>query len=232
LNNSDPRTGKLKTLVVCLLAATFFWLMNALNKDNYSFRLNYPINFVYNDSAYIPVQPLPSNVSVNVSGDGWNLLRKSWFNFNARPVEYRINNPLTANAINSTSLTDQITEHFPNLRVNYVVADTFELGFDRRASKVITVRADSLGIDMRDGYVISSFINLSPARITISGPASIIQQYPDTLLLKVPARRIQNNYDESLPVALPAHPQVQSSHDRILVSFEVAQLLRPLPPAP
>lgn len=219
----------MKTVVVCLLAATFFWLMNALNKDNYSLRLSYPIQFVYNDSAFIPVQPLPSTVSVNVSGDGWNLLRKSWFNFNARPVEYRVNNPLTANFINPTSLTDQITENFPNMRVNYVVADTFEIGFERKASRTIAVRVDSAAISLNDGYVISSFINSTPSQITVTGPASILEEYPDTVVLQVPARRIQNNYDETLPIPVPAHPLVQVSVQTALVSFEVAQLLRPLP---
>ncbi len=214
---------------MCLLAATFFWLMNALNKDNYSLRLSYPINFVYNDSAFIPVQPLPNTVSVNVSGDGWNLLRKSWFNFNARPVEYRVTNPLTASFINSTSLTDQLIEQFPGMRVNYVVADTFEIGFERKISRTIPVLVDSAAISMNDGYVISSFINLSPSQITVSGPASVIRQYPDSIILEVPARRIQNNYDERLPVPLPSHPLVTVSEQGVLVSFEVAQLLRPMP---
>ena len=106
------------------MAASFFWLMTALNKENYSLRLDYPIHFSYNENLYVPVKPLPQTVSVNVSGDGWNLLRKSWLTFAERPVEYSISNPLRANTISSTSLTAQIAEHFPDVKVNYVVSDT------------------------------------------------------------------------------------------------------------
>jgi YbbR domain-containing protein len=223
------RKSKLKAFVGCLLAATFFWLMNALNKDTYSLRLDYPIHFNYDESRYVPVQPLPSQVSVNVSGDGWNLLRKSWLTFAERPVEYTIKNPLNASILNTTSLQAQIAEQFPNLRVNHVVSDTFELDFERKATRIIPVRVDSLHLDMRPGFVISSLINVSPSLISIEGPVSIIRHYPDTLFVKVPARKIQNNYDETLPLTFPAIPLVEVSHTSVFVSFEVARLLRPLP---
>ncbi len=212
----------------CLLAAAFFWLMTALNKDNYSLRLDYPIRFTYNESLFIPVQPLPKMVSVNVSGVGWNLLRKSWLSFVERPVEYTIVNPMNADLINSTSLAAQISDHLPDLKVNYVVADTFELAFERRVTRIIPLRVDSVDINLRPGFVISSLINLSPSLISIEGPASLTRQYPDTILVRVPARKIQNNYDELIPLNVPYHPLVELSHSSVLVSFEVARILRPL----
>lgn len=229
MSATPSRKSKIKAFAGCLLAATFFWLMNALNKDNYSLRLDYPIQFSYNEALFIPVQPLPNRVSVNVSGDGWNLLRKSWLSFAERPVEYSINNPLTARVINSTSLAAQIADHFPDLRVNYVVADTFELYFERKVTRIIPVRVDSLGIDIRPGFVISSLINVSPSLISVEGPASLIRQYPDTVFVNVPARKIQNNYDQIIPLAVPSGGLVQVSHNSVFVSFEVARLLRPLP---
>jgi hypothetical protein len=64
--------------------------MNVLNKDNYSIKLNYPLEIEYDNSAFVPMQPLPKRISVNVSGDGWTLLQKSWLNFNANPVVYKV----------------------------------------------------------------------------------------------------------------------------------------------
>lgn len=212
-----------------MLAAAFFWLMTALNKDNYTLRLEYPIRFNYNESLFIPVQPLPNTVSVNVSGLGWNLLRKSWLSFVEKPLEYTITNPLSANEINSTSLAAQIDEHLPDLKVNYVVADTFELNFERRATRIIPLRVDSLNIDLRSGYVISSLINLSPSLISVEGPASLIRDYPDTILVPIPAKKIQNNFDEIIPLNVPYLPMVEISHSSVFVSFEVARILRPIP---
>lgn len=225
MSEAPSGKNKVKTFLVCLLAASFFWLMNVLNKENYAIKLSYPLQVEYDNASFVPLQPLPKRVSVNVSGNGWNLLQKSWLNFNALPVIYRVNNPNKSSYINSTTLTDQITELFPDLHVNYVVSDTFELSFERKIRRIIPIRVDSLGIDMRDGYVVSSIINVSPSLISIDGPISLVHSYPDTIRIKIPTPRIQNNFDESLPIPLPVTPLVEVSHRAVYVSFEVAQYL-------
>lgn len=229
MSNVPPNQNKIKTFLGCFLAASFFWLMNVLNKDNYSIKLNYPLSIEYDNSAFVPMQPLPKRISVNVSGDGWSLLQKSWLNFNANPVVYKVLNPNEASFINSTTLTDQITELFPNLHVNYVVADTFELNFERKIRKIIPIRVDSAGINIREGYVISSIINVSPSLISVDGPVSLIRSYPDTIRISVPIPKIQNNFDESLPIPLPVSPLVEVSHRDVYISFEVAQYLNSAP---
>ncbi|KAA0993927.1 hypothetical protein FXO21_04770 [Dyadobacter sp. UC 10] len=199
--------------------------MNVLNTENYSIKLNYPLEIEYDNSSYVPMQPLPRRISVNVSGDGWTLLQKSWLNFNANPVVYKVLNPNEASFINSTTLTDQVTELFPNLHVNYVVADTFELSFEPKIRKIIPIRIDSAGINIKPGYVISSIINVSPSLISVDGPVSLVKSYPDTIRVSVPTPKIQGNYDESLPIPLPVSPLVDVSHRDVFVSFEVAQFL-------
>ena len=229
MSDVPSRKNKFKTFLGCFLAAAFFWLMNVLNKDNYSIKLSYPLQIEYDHSLFVPLQTLPRRISVNVSGDGWSLLQKSWLNFNAPPVTYLVRNPNKASYINSTTLTDQIAELFPNLKVNYVVADTFELSFERKIRKIIPIRVDSVNINLREGYVISSFINVSPSLISVDGPASLIHTYPDTIRVSVPTPKIQNNYDESLPIPVPVSPLVDVSHRDVFVSFEVAQYLIPAP---
>ncbi|WP_373511197.1 hypothetical protein [Persicitalea sp.] len=219
----------MKVFSVCFLAAAFFWLMTALNKDDYSLRLDYPIHFDYDEAEYIPVEPLPKTVSISVSGNGWNLLRKSWLSFAQRPLEYKVTNPLKANFINTVSLSDKLAEHFSDVQVNYVVADTLELDFERKGTRIIPVWVDSAAINMRPGYVISSLINVSPSLISVEGPASMLRAYPDTIIVRVPTRKIQNNYDETLPLNIPDVRTVDVSHSTVLVSFEVARILREVP---
>lgn len=230
MSEVPSKRNRLKTYLGCLLAATFFWLMNVLNKDNYSIKLNYPLAVEYDQDAYVPMQPLPKQVSVNVSGNGWNLLRKSWLNFNAAPVVYRVNNPTRSSYINSTTLTDQITSLFPDLHVNYVVSDTFELSFERKIRRIIPIRVDSAAIDIPHGYVITSIINVSPSLVSVEGPVSFMKSYPDTIRIKVTAPKIQTNFDESLPIPLHASPMVKVSHKDVYVSFEVGQYLNSPPP--
>ncbi len=228
--NKIPVSGRysIKVYVVCLLAATFFWLMNTLNKREYSLSLQYPVQFIYNNEDFIPVQPLPKTVKVSVTGNGWKLLQKSWLSFRINPVSYVVKNPLNATIVNSSALVDEIAESLPDVKVNHVVADTFELAFEQRVNKVIHIRVDSADIDLKDGYVISSFLNISPSVIMVEGARSEVTTYPDTIWVKIPETKIQNDYDESLRLPIPFKPHVQASHHETFISFEVARLLREL----
>nr|MCU0468761.1 hypothetical protein [Arcicella sp.] len=131
-----------KAVFISLLAAIIFWIMNALNKDGYSQKMSFPLQFSYNDSLYIPTQPLPEKISVNVSGNGWNLLRKA-FALDITPVKYSIEKPLKTKYLNTGSLTDSLSDYIKDVKVNYVVADRFDLEFDRKISKEFIVRVDS-----------------------------------------------------------------------------------------
>jgi hypothetical protein len=81
---------------------------------------------------------------------------------------------------------------------------------------------------MQEGYVISSIINVSPSLISVDGPVSMVKAFPDTIRIKVTTPKIQNNFDESLPIPLPVSPLVEVSHRDVYVSFEVAQYLNPI----
>jgi hypothetical protein len=86
-----PSSSKtdIKAIFISLMAALIFWVMNALNKDGYSQKISFPLQFSYNDSLYIPTQPLPEKIFVNVSGNGWNLLRKA-FALDVTPIVYSV----------------------------------------------------------------------------------------------------------------------------------------------
>ncbi len=225
--NAQP--FQLTRVVLCLGAATLFWFMNALNKTGYTLNVDYPVHFVYNDSAFVPTSPLPRTVRVNVSSDGWGLLRHSWLPFRISPVNYVVKDPLRTNAINTSTLAAALTEHVKKIHVNYVVADTLAISFDRRLTKEIQLVADSTHINLAPRYLISSVINLTPRTVTIEGPAKLVRGLPDTLRVKIPRKRIADNYDDELPLNPLRHPLLHPSTDRVKVSFEVGELLSPLP---
>jgi YbbR domain-containing protein len=221
---SPPKTDY-KAIAICLLAAIIFWIMNALNKDGYSDKISFPLQFSYNDSLYIPTQPLPEKISVNVSGNGWNLLRKA-FALDISPIKYAISKPLKTRFLNTGSLADSISDYIKDVKVNYVVADKFELEFDRKISKEFTIKVDSSSISLKDRYVITSLININPRTITMIGPESVLEEMGNTILVKVPSQRLQDNYDDEVKLSLPKNALIKANKDRVAVSFEVAELLK------
>ncbi|QDK78249.1 hypothetical protein EXU85_06415 [Spirosoma sp. KCTC 42546] len=214
--------------ILCLVAATLFWFLSALNKPGYTLNVEYPIRFVYNDSLFIPTTPLPTTVRVNVSSDGWGLLRHAWMPFRVDPVNYVVHDPLQASIINTSSLTAALAEHIKKLHVNYVVADKLDIHFERRLTKTIQLVADSLHMNMAPRFVVTSVINLTPHTIQVDGPERLVRGLPDTLLVKIPRKRIADNYDEEIPLNHLRHPLLHTSADRVAVSFEVGELLSPL----
>ena len=231
MNTHAPHTRSFQPTkaLLCLVSATLFWFLSALNKPGYTLNVEYPIRFIYNDSLYIPTSPLPQTVQVNVSSDGWGILRHKWLSFRVEPITYTINNPLQASVINTSSLTAALAEHIKKLHVNYVVADKLDLSFDRKLTKVIRLEPDSLHINLAPNFLVTSVINLTPHTIQVDGPANLVQGLPDTLLIKIPRKRIADNYDEELPLNQLRHPLLHTSANRVAVSFEVGELLSPLP---
>lgn len=214
--------------LLCLGAAALFWFLISLNKTGYTLNVDYPVRFVYNDSLFVPTKPLPRTVMVNVSSDGWGLLRHSWLPFRIEPVDYVVNNPMQASVINTASLTAALSEQVKKLHVNYVVADTLEMGFDRRMVKTIRLIPDSLHINLAPRFVVSSLINMTPRTIQVEGPARLVRGLSDTLLVKIPRKRIADNYDEELPLNQLRHPLLRVNASRVAVSFEVGELLSPV----
>jgi YbbR domain-containing protein len=215
----------IKAIFISLLAAIIFWVMNALNKDGYSQRMSFPLQFSYNDSLYIPTQPLPEKISVNVSGNGWNLLRKA-FAFDITPVKYSVEKPLKTKYLNTGSLADSLSEYIKDVKVNYVVADRFDLEFDRKVSKQFTVKVDSASIPLKERYVISSLINVNPRTVTLEGPESVLEGMGSVIYVKIPGKRLQDNFDDEIKLPISQNSLIKPSKDRVAVSFEVSELLK------
>lgn len=216
---------KIKTLALCFLAAFVFWLLNSLNKSGYSAKISYPLTITYNDSLYISTKPLPKYLNISMSSTGWDLLKYSLFS-NATPLVYEINNPLKTSRLDNAALLESLTILMQRPKLNYILADTITLHFERRQKKAIKLKVDSLGIDLQKNFVVSSLINISPTEILLEGPESVLKNYNDTIYLKVPTKRLAINFDDKIKIILPQNAFVKSSAEKALVSFEVAELLR------
>ena len=214
-----------KTLVLCFLTASVFWLFNSLNKPGYSTHIDYPLEIKYDDSLYISTTPLPQKLSINLSSTGWELLKYTLLS-NITPIVYEIHNPLKVNRLDNDFLLESLTLNLKKSKLNYVIADTTILNFERKQTKKIVLKVDSLGINLEKNFVVSSLINISPSTVLVEGPASIINEYPDTILLKIPSKKLAINFDDRVSINLPKNSLVKVNTEKILVSFEVAELLK------
>jgi len=221
----DGRSNQIKVFVVCLVTAAFIWLMDAINTGVHTVRINYPIRFVYDDSLYLAPESLPVTVPVNVSGRGWRLLTRYFQSYSASPVPYHVSNPLRATRIDSTQLREVIARQFDGFQVQLDDEGWHDkIKFELKAYKVVSLRVDSVGIDLASGYVLTSYINMSPSLLSVEGPSAAVKQFPDTIIVRIPEKNIHANYESNLPLEIPVSAGIKTSHNTVYVSFEVSQL--------
>ncbi len=208
-----------KVVLLCLIAATTFWFFNALN-DRYTTRLNYPIQFEFDGSDVVVVEKLPSKIRLDVTGGGWNLLRKTlWFNIN--PLKVHIDQPAERKFIIGASLLPVISDQIDELTLNYIITDTLYLRIEKRVSKTVAVTIDSASIKLAPRHRISSSISVDPDSITFLGPSSFIDSINDSLKIDIPKEGINENYQATISVRPADSDLISVSPESVTVRFEV-----------
>ncbi len=217
------RSAEFPVVMLCFLAATTFWFLNALNKE-YTTRLEYPIEFEYDKENLVSTTHLPSQITLNVTGYGWTLLRKS-LGIDAKPVVYTIENPLKTNFLTSTLLLPSVTEQLKEAKINFVENDTIPVSFDQRAIKKVALQVDSTQLELRDNYLLTTPVRLSPDSISFEGPARLIKKLPDILVINVPGKEIDENYEDEVPINYTQDPLIHLNASTVGVSFGVEEFI-------
>lgn len=212
-------------MFLCFAAASTFWLLNALNKS-YTTLLSYPVRFNYNREALIPIRPLPEEVLLNVTGQGWQLLRKS-LGIEVQPAEINLRNLPAATYLTGSSLNPMLRGLLDPLQVNFVTTDTLFFRFDYRSERTIPIAVDTTGIGPAIDHVILPPVQVEPAAVTFRGPASIIDSLPEPYVVRPPARRLSSNYETTVPLEIVANRElVKANVAEVLVRFKVAPLIQ------
>jgi hypothetical protein len=218
-----PKNENWKVVVLCILAATTFWFFNALNKS-YTTKINYPIQFDFDREGVIIVDELPSKVRLNVSGGGWNLLRKT-LSFNTRPIVIRLENPTEVRYLTATKLYPQISEQIQEVSVNFVADDTLHFNIEKRMIRKLPLAVDSTKINLANNYRIISEIELKPDSIIFEGPNSLIQSLPEWIFVSVPQTEIRSSFAEEVKIGLEESKIIKYYPERVNISFDVAQFV-------
>ncbi|HOO09446.1 MAG TPA: hypothetical protein PKW06_05875 [Cyclobacteriaceae bacterium] len=210
-----------KAVTLCLLAALVFWFFNALNKD-YSTNLRFPVGFQFDRDKYVPVEPLPRAVFMNVSGNGWDLLRKS-LGVSLPEMDIPLERPTEVKKIVGSTLPALLAGQLDNLRINHVVTDTLYLALDPKVERKIRVAVDPGQFTFAEGYDRLSPIVVLPDSVLVRGPKSIVDQQPDSLLLQVREEGINDDFREKVAVPQPDDGLLQFDPQTVEVIFEVAE---------
>jgi YbbR domain-containing protein len=212
-----------RVVVLCMMVATTFWFFNALNKDNYLTKINFPIQIQYDDSLYVPVKPLPEMIRIEVTGGGWSLLRKS-LGFEMIPMPIVVENPEESRYIVPSNLSLLITERLgSDTRLLGVLSDTIFLNIERYQTRKLFLEVDTLALSLAENYSLKGKIYISPDSVSVTGPRSFVAALPQSLFINIPEKNILTTYQSEVSVGSLGSELYYLSPNSVKVQFDVVE---------
>ncbi len=226
LGISPKKLSNLKVVVLCIAAATTFWILNALNKDDYSTIVDYPVDFVFNKETFIPIEALPESIPIEIKGNGWDLLQK-YFSLNTAPYQIELQNPSESDFILTSDLRRSLGEFLSPTQVLSILDDSVTFKIDEIQTLKIKPVLDSTSFSMAKNHRIMSEIKFSPEKLTIKGPSSILKSLEDGYPLSLKESRINKNIQKEVGVSVSSelNDLISIEEKTINVEFEVIAFL-------
>jgi hypothetical protein len=223
---SKRKLSNIKVVVLCVTAATTFWVLNALNKDNYSTIVDYPVQWEYDQKNYIPVKPLPKSIQIQISGNGWDLLRK-YFNISGTAYPILLQSPAEKKYLLSADLKRSLGEFITPTQLENVLGDTIHYQIDRIVTKTLRPVLDSLSYSFDKNIALEGEVNFIPDQLEITGPSSVLEAFEGNYPVALNASKINSNFTGKVPLTVDdALAQlIQIKQKEIQVSFSVRSYL-------
>lgn len=222
---SPKKLSNLKVVVLCIAAATTFWILNALNKDDYNTIVDFPIEFVYDQNKFVAVAGLPKTLEIEISGNGWDLLRK-YFNFNSGSYPIELSDPPSKNFILTSDIKRSLGEFLSPTQLNSVLQDSLKFKIDKINSIKVKPILDSTSFTMGNNYRVMGPVTFSPNSITITGPSSVLDSLK-SFPVYLDENRINKSINKEIELTIPENlgNLVALEEESIRVGFEVVEFL-------
>jgi hypothetical protein len=223
---SKRKLSNLKVVVLCIAAATTFWVLNALNKDNYTTIVDYPIQWEYDQNNYVPVKPLPKSIQIQISGNGWDLLRK-YFNISTNAYPILVNSPAEKNYLLTADLKRGLGEFITPTLLENILGDTIPYQIDRIVTKTLIPVLDSTGYTLEKNRILEGKVTFNPDKLELTGPSSVVEAYEGKFPVVLNAKKISKNFSGKVPLELEEDlaKLVQLKQSEIQVDFSILTYL-------
>jgi hypothetical protein len=191
-NLNPQKIANMKVAALCFLAAATFWVLNALNKGDYNTVVDYPIEIVFDETEFMPVEQLPNRMKIEINGNGWDLLRK-YFKINESPFLIEINNPSTKDYILTSELRRTLADNLSPSALVSIVTDTVKFKIDKVVTRKVKIEADTTSATLASNARLGSNISIDPPFVDIKGPTSVLQELDGVLKVKLGEDKINQN---------------------------------------
>lgn len=223
---SPKKLSDIKVVVLCIAAATTFWILNALNKDDYSTVVDYPVDFNFNQEEFVPIEALPESIPIEIKGNGWDLLQK-YFQVNTTPYLIELRDPTDRDYILTSDLRRSLGEFLSPTQVLSVLDDSITYKIDEIQTIKIKPVLDTTSFSMAKNHRIISDVKFSPEELTVRGPSSILKSLENGYPLALRESRINKNVKKEIEVSVHSvfNELISIEEKTINVEIEVVAFL-------
>jgi hypothetical protein len=220
------KASNIKVVVLCVAAATTFWVLNALNKDNYTTVVDQPIEFYYDREEFMAVEELPNRIQIEVNGNGWDLLRKH-FKVNVLPFPIELTDPSAQDYLLPASFQRALAEQTAPTRLTAILEDTLRIRIDRVVEERLKVLLDTTVNPLAENIRFASDVTFQPDCVTVTGPTSIVGQLDGQFFIDIGERELRENFSGTIPLTLTEEQEkfLTLAEEQVDVSFEVVEFL-------
>lgn len=198
----SSKNGKIKSFLLFLLLATFFWMLTKFSKE-YSTSLKPTIDYVNIPNQFTLLSENPKTLSFDVTGNGFSFL---FFKFKKPAIKidvekYFVKENLSSVIPESDLLKIMASQLDQNVKVKNSYTKNLHIKLDKNSSKKVLVVLNSQ-ITYEKGYNLIGKINLIPDSITVSGPSRYIDtlEYVKTVVLQ--KEDLKTSISKNIPLQL------------------------------
>ncbi|MFC3416796.1 YbbR-like domain-containing protein [Algoriphagus hitonicola] len=223
---SPKKLSNLKVVVLCVAAATTFWILNALNKDDYTTIVDFPIEFIFDQEDYMAVKPLPESVQIEISGNGWDLLRK-YFNVNNTPFSIELDRPANSDYILASDLKRTFSEFITPTQLISIVDDSIHYEIDPIQTVKLIPVLDSTSFTLANNFRILEEPAFEPSQITVTGPQSIIELFEGEFPVNLDENRLQDDLTKNVELSVSKELEefIKIEEETVAVSLDLVAFL-------
>src|SRR5690554_5086651 len=121
------------------------------------------------------VEELPDHVTIEINGNGWDLLRK-YFKFNVVPFPIELSDPSVQDYLLPGVFQRSLAEQTAPTQLSAILEDTLKINIDRIIEERLNVRMDTTFNPLAPNVRFASEILVEPDSVTVKGPSSIVEK--------------------------------------------------------
>lgn len=199
-------------LIACFIAISLWMLVN-MSKE-YSYTISVPLHVTeYSEDMAFVSEP-PDKASVDVSGEGWNLLA-----IYRNPPEISI--PYSEGEVDVSEIIQREIGTYTDITVQKVEPTSISLNMEPKSSTRVPIRTD-LDVQLRSQYEIVGRVRVAPDSVTVIGAQSVIDTLRSISTETLRLRNVQNSVERSVALTQPDGLALRDVSEA-RVSFQVTE---------